>query len=265
MKEFRKAVFKTLEFDPADSWIETFVDYFLIGLIILNVLAVILETVEGFAAPYKTALYLFDLFSVTVFTVEYVLRLWSCTANHEFQQPIRGRIRYALQPLIIVDLVAIMPFYLPLVFPLDLRILRVLRLLRLLRVFKLGRYSQAMNSVGRVLRSRKEEILVTFYVGFILLILAAGLLYVVEHEAQPGKFANIPAAMWWGVTTLTSVGYGDIYPITTLGKVIASFISVIGIGLFALPAGIIASGFAEDIRKRKSKENVCPHCGKQLE
>jgi voltage-gated potassium channel len=148
--------------------------------------------------------------------------------------------------------------------PFDLRFIRAFRLLRIIRVFKIGRYSEAAKLFGRVLRSKKIELITAIAIIFILLIISSSLLYYVEHDAQPDKFRNIPEAMWWGVVTLTTVGYGDIFPITPLGKILSSIISLLGIGLFALPTGLLSAGFIEEIKKKETIRN-CPHCGKKLD
>src|SRR5262249_49718089 len=155
-----------------------------------------------------------------------------------------GRLRYVLSPMALVDLVAVLPSLIP-GGTLDLRFARSIRLFRLLRSLKLARYSRSLQTLGRVLQSRKEQLGVTRFAGMVLLVCAACSIYFAEHEAQPKSFPHIPAAMWWGVVTLTTVGYGDVYPVTALGKTIASVIAILGIGLFALPAGIVAGGFAE--------------------
>ncbi len=126
----------------------------------------------------------------------------------------------------------------------------------MLRILKIGRYSKAMITIGRVLNSKKEELAITGFVLGILLILASSLMYYVENTAQPDVFTSIPAAMWWGIATLTTVGYGDIYPVTILGKVLGALIAVLGIGLFALPAGILAGGFGEELKSLKNKDNA---------
>jgi voltage-gated potassium channel len=166
----------------------------------------------------------------------------------------------------IIDLLAILPFYLPLVLP-DFRFMRAIRLFRLFRILKLARYSDALKTFADVLNLKKEELGVTFFATLILLVVASSMVYEAENEVQPEAFANIPDAMWWGVVTLTTVGYGDIYPVTPLGKFIGSFVVISGIGLFALPAGILASGFNEVLQRRKEKHRkkmICPHCHRYI-
>ncbi len=165
-----------------------------------------------------------------------------------------------------IDLMAILPFYLPKLIPFDLRFLRAVRLFRIFRLLKLGRYSESVRLLGRVLNAKKEELGVTIFAVLILLVICSSLMYYAEHQAQPEAFSSIPAAMWWGIVTLTTVGYGDVYPITLPGKILGAIIAVLGIGLFALPAGILASGFADEMQKKRSQASgICPYCGRKLD
>lgn len=242
------------------------------ALILINVTAVILETVEWIAGEHGALLTAIEHVSVAVFTLELVLRLWSCTADARFARPIAGRLRYLVQPLTLVDLLAIAPFFLPLVVP-DLRFVRMARMFRLLRLLKLGRYSDTIRTLGRVFVAKREELTVAASAVVVILVIASCLMFQVEHDAQPKAFASIPDAMWWGIATLTTVGYGDIYPITPLGRVLGALIALSGVGLVALPAGILASGFTEEMRRRREEGTApdapsgpphCPHCGGAL-
>ena len=227
---------------------------FLISLITLNVLAIILESVDRLHAEFGLAFWAFEVFSVAVFTVEYLARVWSSVdlVEHDDASPILGRVRYMLTPLALVDLIAILPFYLGLFVSLDLRFLRVLRLLRL---FKLTRYSPALGAMLDVVQREAEALLAAIVVLLTMLVISAAGIYLLEHELQPDAFGSIPAAMWWAIETLTTVGYGDVVPITAGGKVFGGLIGLIGIGMIALPAAILASGFAENIRERRTKYN----------
>jgi len=235
-------------------------DVFIMTVIALSVLSVALETVASVAVRWGGALRAFEIFSITVFTIEYLLRVWSVTADPRFSQSLTGRVRWMLTPMAIIDLLAILPFYLNLG-RLDLRFLRALRLFRLFRVLKLARYSDSLALLGRVFRSKKEELVVTLTAVLFLLFLSSSLVYYVENGTQPEAFSSIPASLWWGVATLTTVGYGDIYPVTAAGRVLGAVIAILSIGLFALPAGILASGFAEEMRRgREEERRRCPHC-----
>jgi voltage-gated potassium channel len=263
-QKFKKRIFEILEIATSGDQPSRIFDIFIVTLISLNIIAVILETVKSLSSRYMLFFRNFEIFSTGIFTIEYISRIWSCTVNARFKNPILGRIRFALTPLLIVDLLSILPFYLPMIIPLDLRFLRALRLARILRMFKMGRYSESLRMFGRVLKVKKEELLLAVFMTLILLIISSSLMYFVENEAQPQVFSSIPNAMWWGVATLTTVGYGDVYPVTPIGKFLGAIIAILGIGMFALPAGILASGFVEEIQKRRTKRIICPHCGKNI-
>ncbi len=242
-----------------------FYDWFdisILTLIVLNVIAVILETVEVIHENFAAYFFWFEVFSVAVFSVEYILRVYSCTVREKYQRPFWGRIKFMLTPMAIIDLLAILPFFLTFL-AIDLRFIRTLRLFRLFRVMKLVRYSQSLLLLGKVLRNRKEEMIITVSIMFVLVILTSSFMYLAEHEAQPDKFTDIPTSMWWAIVTLTTVGYGDVFPVTPLGKVFAAVIAVLGIGMFALPTGILGASFVEEIDKMKQKP-CCPHCGKEI-
>lgn len=180
-----------------------------------------------------------------MFTAEYVLRLWSCTADPRFAQPVRGRLRYAVTPLALVDLVAIVPFYLPWFLPRGLLFLRILRLVRLLRLYKFGRYWDAPALVLRAMRRRRAELLAATFVLLLLLTTMASLLYLVENPLRPDVYSSIPESMWWSILALT--GNGQVAPITLPGRIVASIIAILGVGLFAVPAGLLASSFTEEL------------------
>ncbi len=180
-----------------------------------------------------------------------------CKLNPKYQNVRFARLRYIITPMMLVDLAAILPFFLPFVI-IDLRFIRIIRLLRLFRLFKLARYSQPMRTLGEVFKSKAGDLAVAFFILFIVLIFASSLMYHAEHKAQPEIFSSIPASMWWGIVTLTTIGYGDTYPVTISGKVIAAGVAVLGIAVYAIPTGIMASAFTEELRKNrtKNKKNV---------
>ncbi|WP_196159312.1 ion transporter [Reinekea sp. G2M2-21] len=246
----RKQIARILSVDGNHRFSRT-VDVLLIVLILLNVIAIVLESIPAFHDRYRAYFFAFEAFSVAVFSVEYVLRIWSCVefAGYADTHPTKARLQYMRTPLAIIDLIAILPFYLMFIFVIDLRFLRIIRLLR---IFKLTRYSGAMNLLLSVLKEEANAFLAAFSVLLMLLILASSGIYVIEHKVQPDAFGSIPDAMWWAMATLTTVGYGDVVPITVLGKIFGGFITVIGVGMVALPAGILASGFADQVHRRRS-------------
>lgn len=239
--------------DPHDTTARTFRTLIAL-LIICNALAVMLDTVEHIHAEFAISLAAFEWFSVAIFSAEYAVRLWVIKLNQQYQAK-NGRLRYMLSPMALIDLIAILPSLLALA-GLDLRMLRVLRLMRLL---KLTRYAHALNTLARALRSRSGEIVVSALFMLMLMLLSSSFIYYAEHDAQPDIYTSIPAAWWWSVSTLATIGYGDIYPITLAGKITAALTAIFGIGLFALPGGIIASALMDTAKR---PEKLCPHCGK---
>lgn len=263
-----------VETDDGDL-VDRIVAVFLMVLIIVNAFAVVVESDAEIALRFAPLFNALEIFSVTIFTIEYGLRVWIAPLDPRFPGAIRGRGRYICTPLALIDLVALLPFYAPMLVPLDLRVVRILRVFRLFRLLKLARYAESLNMFSRVLRDKKEELLVSLFLLGVLLVCASTLLHVVEGEAQPDKFGSIPQAMWWSAVTLTTVGYGDVFPVTAFGKMCGAIIAIIGIGMFALPTSILATGFTEELQRRRAArlaylnstpapERLCPHCGKSV-
>jgi len=243
-------VFHKLERATPGDRVGRSIDFFLIGLIALNVVTVILESVPWIEADYGVHFFIIDIISVGIFSVEYILRVWSSIENPLYKNNRFPRLSYVLSPMALIDLIAILPFFVSFYFSFDLRFLRVLRLLR---VLKLSRYSSAMSMILDVFRDEKRVLFAAFYILMVLLVLAASGAYLVEHRMQPDKFGSIPQAMWWAMATLTTVGYGDVTPITAAGQVFGSVIAIIGIIMAALPAGILASSLADQLRSRRKQ------------
>jgi voltage-gated potassium channel len=224
---------------------------FLIALIVVNVVAVVLESVAVLRIRWAGVFSTIEIVSLVVFSVEYVLRVWSIVDNRwhqEYHRPLLGRLRFMLTPLAIIDLLAVAPFWLSMFFPVDLRFLRIMRLLR---VLKLTRYSAATNLLFKVLRDEARVIGAAMFILFVMLVVTASATYLAENADQPEAFGNIPQAMWWAVVTVTTVGYGDVVPVTPLGKILGSILGFIGVGMVALPAGILASGFSNALHRRR--------------
>ncbi len=247
----RKRTAEVLEPEFNTDRLSQVVNVSLIVLISLNVLAITLESVDAMLARYRLVFRAFEVFSVAVFTIEYLVRIWSSVdlGNAKDRSPILGRIKYMFTPLALIDLVAILPFYLSLYMAIDLRFLRGLRLLRL---FKLTRYSPALSALLDVMRKEADALLAAFVVLLTLLMMSAAGIYVLENEVQPDTFGSIPSAMWWAIVTLTTLGYGDVEPVTTGGKIFGGLIGLLGVGMIALPAAIMASGFADNIHARRA-------------
>ncbi len=231
------------------------VNILLIAMISLNVIAIILESEPELHSRFRQAFWAFEVFSVIIFTIEYLVRVWSSIDLQETHDssPVIGRIKYMLSPMALIDLASILPFYLSLYIVIDLRILRILRMLRL---FKLTRYSRALSALLDVLQKESSTLFAATVVLFMMLILAATGIYFLENDVQHQAFGSIPKAMWWAIVTLTTLGYGDVVPVTNMGKMFAGLIGLIGVGMLALPAAILATGFAENLNQRRQKYNL---------
>ena len=217
--------------------------------VLLAIIHLTLETEAELYSSYTGLFIWVERVLTVIFTIEYVLRIIS------FKRSYYGKsfIRYVLSFDLLIDFLALIPFYLTLL-PIDLRYLRTFRLLRLARIFKLTRYNTAINTVKAVISSKKEILTISFVLIGLILYMVSAVMYYVENAAQPEVFSSIPKTMWWGVATLTTVGYGDIFPITPLGRMLGGVIAILGIGIFAIPTGIIASGFTEYVEKSDTEE-----------
>jgi voltage-gated potassium channel len=256
----QKRVHEILEPARAGDLESKIFDVALIALIVFGAVVAIFATVEDIAARYGNLIWALEALLVLIFAQEYALRVWACTAEQRYEHPFWGRIRWVTSPMGLVDLMAFLPWYVFLLFP-GTGLAQLALLFRLLRLFKLFRYSESLQTLAMAMRRKREELTVVLVAVLVLIVLVSSLMYMVERRAQPEVFSSVPAAMWWGVVTLTTVGYGDIYPVTVAGRLLAGVMALLGIGFIALPAGILASGFAEEIRKRHRNTQVCPHCG----
>jgi len=245
----RRRVHDILELDRDHDPLTNAVNTFLVVLICLNVLAFSIETVPAVGERYRSYFYAFNLFSIAVFTIEYVMRIWSSVDIPILRRlpNWEARLRFAVRPLQIIDLLVILPFFLSFIFPIDLRVLRVLRIFRFL---KLARYSPALETLGRVITNERRALVGALFVMATLLLFAATGVYFLERHAQPEYFGSIPAAAWWALATLTTVGYGDVVPVTSAGKMFGGLIMIFGLGMFALPIAIVAAGFSREAGRR---------------
>lgn len=260
----RKRLYRILEpKEKGGGVVERIFEYLLVSIIILNIIAIVLESVEDEFIRFEGVFYYFEIFSVVFFTLEYIARLYSIVENPKYRHPVNGRLSYSKTSMAIVDLLAFLPFYLTFL-PIDLRFLRIFRLMALFRMFKIARYMQALEIFKRVIYERREQLVLSFVFILFILVIISFFMFYAEHDAQPEKFGSIPEAMWWGVATLTTVGYGDIVPITPWGKILGGLFAIAGVGFLALPAGILSSGFFELLHKPQGKKHICPHCGKDF-
>lgn len=250
IRRFRHFVYNILQNDEHDTLFSRCVDYFLIFLIMTNVAAVIAESVDQWYHCYQNYFINFEKFSIVVFSIEYLLRLWSVADAKPDNTTWRQRWQWLKSPSALIDLVAIAPAFFNHFVNIDLRFLRILRLFRIL---KLTRYFASLRILLVVISKEKGSFQAVIFILFIMIVMAASGIYLVEKDAQPEVFESIPKAMWWAVVTLTTVGYGDVIPITNAGKILGAIITILGVGLAALPAGILATGLANELAQRREE------------
>lgn len=245
----RRRVYELLEGDHAEDPLARAVDMALIILIVANVASFVAETVPSIEQRYGRALHWFDTVSLLIFTVEYLARLWSSIEMPFFRRlpSWRARMRFAMTPYALIDLLTILPFYITFFVDIDLRVLRALRLFRLL---KLARYSPALHALINAVYNERRALAGSLLLMMIMLLFASSGIYMIESAHQPEAFGSIPQAAWWALATLTTVGYGDVAPETPLGKMFGGLVMLIGLGMFALPIAIISTGFAQEVSRR---------------
>lgn len=238
-------IYNLVEAEGSFDWF----DYSVVTLILLNILAVGLETVHSLAVKFQTEFYVFEIFSIACFTIEYLLRIWACNHNPKYNLPF-GRLKFAIRPIVIIDLLSVLPFFLH---------FKVVDL-RHLQMFKIIRYSESIKHVVKIIKSQAKPLLSGVILISMLMIVSGSLLYYTEHTAQPTIFTSIPASLWWAIVTITTLGYGDMFPITILGRIFAALTAVTGIGLFALPAAIMGAAFIDHMKEQREKINPPKHC-----
>ena len=239
-------------------------------LVVTDVFTTILETLP-LEERVLQAFIVLENITVILFTVEYILRIWTADLIYTDKKPLNARLKYAFTFMMIVDFIAVVPFYIHFIFPTGVHIFRILRVLRILRLVKVNHYIKTITNVISVLRRKSLQLLISIIIIFMLMLIASILMYTVEHDAQPDVFKSAVSGLWWAVNTISTVGYGDIYPITVLGKVLSAVFSLFNIGLIAVPTGIISAGFIEDIHEKntetqnRKKKRFCPYCGEQID
>jgi voltage-gated potassium channel len=236
--------------------------YLLLGLIVAAVALLILGTVPAVEARWGPALRASDVVLGAVFLVEYAVRVWTAPVDERYRDGWRGRLRYVRSPLAVLDLVAVVALLLPHL-PIDLRQARLIRLFALLRVGKVGRFGRSMTIARRIFHARRDDLLLAVGAVAFVLLVGSTLMYFAEHDAQPDKFSSIPESLWWGVATITTVGYGDVYPVTALGRVLGGLLAVLGIASFALPTAILGAAFLDELQRARALDGHahCPTCG----
>ena len=251
---YRKVKEKAFEIiESGKTPLSKIINITIVILIFLTLITVVASTFD-ISNSLRIIFSKFEIFSTIIFTVEYILRVWTSDLLYPELSPIRARIKYIFSFMALIDFIAILPFYLLFFIKIDLQALRTLRALRLLRIIKINRYTTALKTITQVFKNKANQLISSMVVVGLLMIIASVLMYNFESEAQPDKFSNAFDSLWWAMSALTTVGYGDVYPITVAGKILGIVIAIIGIGMVAVPTGIITAGFSEVLHNKKSKK-----------
>lgn len=273
-KRIKQRAHEILEVARPNDKASRAVDIGLMCLILINVALIIADTFD--LPPLAVRISgIVETVSVVIFTIEYILRLWVADLSYPELSPFRARLKYIRSFAAVIDLVSLLPSFIS-AMSANFMILRMLRVLRLLRAFKLNRYTHALRDIGEVFRKKASQLISSMLVVSFLMVISSVLMYDAEHEAQPEVFDNALSGLWWAIATLTTVGYGDIYPVTAIGRVMSAIIALLGIGLVAVPTGIITAGFSEHISQKQieaeksakaddEEKKYCPYCGHKLD
>lgn len=267
LHQLRKKIFEVLQPAQLGDYASLFCDLGIQLCVLCSIVNAFIMTFD-FAKHHRLFFYWTDTIIVYIFTVEYVLRLFTADFLYPSNSKFKSVCRFVTSPMAIIDLLSVAPYYLPFFFPCSLTFLRTLRLLRLLRLGKLSRYTEGLQTVALILKAKAQELVASVMVTTMLLFISSLFIYYAEHDAQPEVFRNAFSGLWWAIATLTTIGYGDIYPITVPGKILAATIALLGIGLVAVPASILSGAYMEFISEQKKEEEVpfsfCPYCGKKI-
>lgn len=274
----KKRIFEIIQIGRETDIPSRIFDYLVMGAILVNIFIALFSTFEV-SENYKSILYMVECVTVIFFTIEYILRVW--TADYLFPEKkyARSIFKYIFSPSGIIDFLSFFPFYLPFFIPEGIVVFRIFRIVRILRLFRINRYYDALNLITDVLLRKKNQLLSSIFIILVMMLSASLLMYNIEHDAQPEVFKNAFSGFWWAASTLLTVGYGDIYPITIAGKICGIIITFLGVGMVAIPTGIVSAGFVEQVNmikeqklaaQRAAKDDdddekkYCPYCGGKL-
>ncbi|MCL1832177.1 MAG: potassium channel family protein [Oscillospiraceae bacterium] len=270
--ELKKRTFRIIQPHTKNDIPSAIYDWFIFVLVVVDMITTILATVSSFSR-FETAFIVIEIITVIVFAIEYILRFWTADLFRRKENPLKARLKYAFSFIMIVDLMAIAPFFLQFVFPVNIHILRTFRLLRIFRLLRVRKYVKTLSQFHDILKQKASQLFFSMIILFVLMLVASTLMYTAENEAQPEVFDNAMSGLWWAIITMTTIGYGDIYPITAGGKVIGALFSLLSVAIIAVPTGIISAGFIESnyLHKKiasntnKKSKPFCPYCGENLD
>ncbi len=250
MRQKKERIFEIIQIGYVGDVPSRFFDVAILVMILLNLMIAILSTYE-IPDGIHTLMGQLELITVICFTVEYILRVWTADILYPEMSPVGSRMKYMLSFSGLVDLFAFAPYWMPIFFPVGIVAFRMFRVVRILRLFQVNAYSDALSAITDVLKSKRDQLFSSIFIILVLIIASSLCMYSLEHEAQPDVFKNAFSGIWWAVSTLLTVGYGDIYPITTAGRVFGILITFLGVGMVAIPTGILSAGFVEKYAELK--------------
>jgi len=253
MSDLRRRLFHELEPVHRDAGL-SMLNRFIVVVILVSVAFVVVESEPAIHDSNPFLFHAVEIVFGLVFLVEYVARVWVAAEDPRYSDGLRGRLRYAMTPSALLDLLAVTPLFLHIIGA-EAYVIRILRVVRVLRLAKLGRFTIATRALSHAVHARRYELMISFGVAVFILVLASTLMYIVEGHTQPEVFGSIPRAMWWAIATLTTVGYGDAVPLTTPGRILGGITAVTGVGLIAMPAGILAAAMSDAIHTRRAAEH----------
>ena len=247
----RRRVSEIIEAGTSDDWVSRGYDLFSTFMTLVNVVVTVLYTFDEMELNHGPELLLLEAVTVAFFAIEYILRVWTAQFLYPEQNQWEAVKRYTTSFAGLIDLLSFLPYYLPIFFPTGAAVFRMFRVVRLFRLFQINAYYDSLNVIAEVIASKKQQLLSSVFTIFLLMLASSLCMYSLEHEAQPEVFTNAFSGMWWSVSTLLTVGYGDIYPITPAGQIMGIIISFLGVGMVAIPTGIISAAFVEQYSKVK--------------
>lgn len=262
----KKRIFTIIQIGSIDDIPSRTYDIALMLAVVINIFIAIFETFPQ-SDKYLNILRVVEGITVLFFTVDYLLRIWTATYLYKGVTVARARRKFIFSWSGLVDFFSCVPYYLPFFFPRVAVTLRMFRIIRILRIFRIHHYSDPLKVIGRVLTKKKGQLMSSIFIVLILMVAASLMMYSLEHKAQPEVFNNAFSGFWWAINTLLTVGYGDIVPITFAGKVCGAIMTFLGVGMVAIPTGILSAGFVEQMTpKPKEREtHYCPNCGQKLD
>ncbi|MDO5707016.1 MAG: ion transporter [Andreesenia angusta] len=262
----KKRIFHIIQLGNIEDAESRSFDILIIIAILTNLFIAVFATFD-ISKKYENHIYILEFITIIIFTIEYALRVWTAPLLYPYTKSIKARLKYIFSFSGLVDLFSFIPFYIPKVFfPGGIIAFRMLRIVRILRLFRINQYNDSLNVISDVLKKKKTYLLSSIFIILMLMISASVLMYDLEHEAQPDVFTNAFSGFWWASATLLTVGYGDVYPVTTAGRILGIIITFLGVGMVAIPTGILSAGFMQQVSYLQSGDDkiYCPHCGKKL-